>query len=64
MNDKVELKKLFVKLLLSFSSFSIHNSSFSFTCPPGRRRQKIISQGGSKKVVFVIKYIPGEKNEV
>jgi hypothetical protein len=28
------------ELLLRFSSFSIHNSSFSFTYPPGRRRQK------------------------
>jgi hypothetical protein len=24
-----------IELLLSFSSFSIHNSSFSFTSPPG-----------------------------
>ena len=27
------------ELLLSFSSLSIHNSSFSFSYPPGRRRQ-------------------------
>jgi len=35
-----ENMRRYFELLLRFSSFSIHNSSFSFTYPPGRRRQK------------------------
>jgi hypothetical protein len=45
---------------------NLHLSPLAEKSPPmlhGAEGKKLF-QGGSKKVVFVIKYIPGEKNEV